>query len=127
MPAKAKYHLRRDGRMEATRTDPHTGKRIHFYGRTAREIDAQIMAYTSKQETGPLFQETANEWWDIHSLTLAPNSLKNYKPAFRRAADEFGPIPIWQIVPRDIKRFIAVFPVEAGPRRRYPPSFLFAI
>lgn len=109
MPTKNKYHMRPDGLLETTRTDPHTHKRIHFYGHTAREIDVQIMEYTSKQETGALFREIATEWWDLHSPTLAPNSLKNYKPAYRRAVDEFGAVPIKQIVPRDVKRFITVF------------------
>lgn len=116
MPPKPKYHLRPDGLMETTRTDPRTGKRIHFYGHSVRDIDAQIMAYTAKQETGVLFQAVAKEWWDAHSATLAPNSLKNYKPAYRRAVDEFGNIPIRQISPRDIKHFIAAF--SRGGRAR---------
>lgn len=116
MPAKPKYHLRPNGLMETTRTDPHTHKRIHFYGYTAREIDAQIMEYTSKQETGLLFKAVAEDWWNAHSSTLAPNSLKNYKPAYRRAVDEFGDTPIRQIAPRDIKRFITAF--SRGDRAR---------
>lgn len=109
MPAKSKYHLRPDGLLETTRTDPHTHKRIHFYGHTARDIDVQIMEYATRQENGPHFSTIAKEWWDVHSLTLAPNSLKNYKPAYRRAVDEFGDTPIRQIVPRDVKRFITAF------------------
>lgn len=109
MAVKSKYHVRPDGLMETTRTDPHTHKRIHFYGHTAREVDTQIMEYATRQESGPRFSDIAKEWWNVHSLTLAPNSLKNYKPAYRRAADEFGDIPIRRIAPRDIKRFITAF------------------
>lgn len=116
MPSNPKYHRRSDGLMETTRTDPRTHKRIHFYGHSARDIDAQIMAYTSKQEAGVLFKEVATEWWDVHSPTLAPNSLKNYKPAYRRAVDEFGESPIRQITPRDVKKFITTF--SRGQRAR---------
>lgn len=67
------------------------------------------MEYSTRQETGPSFADIAKEWWDLHSPTLAPNSLKNYKPAYRRAVDEFGDIPIRRIAPRDIKRFLTAF------------------
>lgn len=109
MPKKSKYHLRPDGLLEATRTDKRTGKRIHFYGHTAREIDEQIMAFSSAQERGRLFSEVAREWQNEHWPTLAPNTLRGYSPAYRRAVEEFGPTPIRQIRPQDIKRYINDF------------------
>ena len=53
----SKYHRRKDGLLETTRTDRRTGKRIHFYGKTDREIDQQILEYTSRMETGRTFRE----------------------------------------------------------------------
>ena len=105
----SKYHRRPDGRLETTRTDKRTMKRIHFYGYSDREIDAQIMAFTTKAERGRLFKEIADEWEDQHFPTLAPNSLKCYKPAYRRALDEFGEETIRKIRPQDIKRFLTEF------------------
>lgn len=106
---KEKYHRRADGLLESTRTDKRTGKRIHFYGHTAAEIDTQIMAYTSKSERGRLFEEVAQEWRDLHFPTLAANTLRGYRPAYQRALNEFGNEPIRQIKPQDIKRFLVEF------------------
>lgn len=106
---KTKYHRRADGLLETTRTDPRTGKRIHFYGHTDREIDAQILTYTTRQERGRLFKEIAEEWSDQHFPTLALNTLKSYKPAYERAVAHFGEIPMRKIRPQDIKAFINDF------------------
>lgn len=113
---KSRYHLRPDGLLEATRTDKRTGKRVHFYGHSDREIDRQIMEFTTIQERGRLFKEVAKEWKDQHFPTLAPNTLRGYRPAYQRAVDEFGDGPIRQIRPQDIKRFIMDF--SRGGRAR---------
>lgn len=112
----SRYHKRKDGLLETTRTDRRTGKRIHFYGHTDREIDQQIMEYTSRMERGRLFREVANEWAEFHLPTLAPNTLKGYRPALVRAIDEFGDEPIQQIKPRDVKTFLVRF--SRGGRAR---------
>lgn len=109
MAKKSKYHRRADGLLETTRTDKRTGKRVHFYGHTDREIDDQIMEYTTRQERGRLFKEVAAEWNDVHFPTLAPNTLKGYKPAYARAVEHFGEEPITKIRPQDIKAFINEF------------------
>lgn len=107
--AKTKYHRRADGLLETTRTDKRTGKRVHFYGHTDREIDDQIMEYISCQERGRLFKEVAKEWCDAHFPTLAPNTLKGYKPAYARAVERFGDEPMRKIRPQDVKAFIGAF------------------
>lgn len=109
MAKKSKYHRRADGLLETTRTDKRTGKRIHFYGHTDREIDDQIMEYTSQQERGRLFKEVAKEWKDQHFPTLAHNTLRGYNPAYARAVDHFGDDPIRRIRPQDVKSFINDF------------------
>ena len=105
----SKYHRRKDGLLETTRTDRRTGKRIHFYGKTDREIDQQILEYTSRVETGRTFREVADEWAESHFPTVAPTTLKGYRPALRRAVDEFGDEPIQTITARDIKAFLVAF------------------
>lgn len=109
MAKKSKYHERKDGLLETTRTDKRTGKRVHFYGHSDREIDDQIMEYTSKQQRGRLFKEVAEEWSDLHFLTLAPNTLKSYRPAYLRAVEHFGDDPIRTVRPQDVKAFINEF------------------
>ena len=109
MAKKSRYHRRPDGLLETTRTDKRTGKRIHFYGHTDREIDEQIMAYTAAQERGRLFKEVSENWKAEHWPTLAPNTLRGYNPAYNRAVDEFGDTPVRQIRPQDIKRYINEF------------------
>ena len=109
MAKKSRYHRRPDGLLETTRTDKRTGKRIHFYGRTDREIDEQIMAYTAAQERGRLFREVASDWQAEHWPTLAPNTLRGYRPAYARSVEHFGDTPVRQIRPQDIKRFITEF------------------
>lgn len=107
--AKNKYHRRADGLLETTRTDPRTGKRIHFYGHTDREIDNQIMEYSERTKQGRTFKEVAEEWESIHFPTLAANTLKSYRPAYKRAVEHFKDEYIRQIRPQDIKAFINSF------------------
>lgn len=109
MARKSKYHRRKDGLLETTRTDSRTGKRIHFYGRTDREIDDQILAYVSRQENGRSFKEIAEEWHDQHFPSLAPNTLRGYRPAYQRAIDHFGERAARSIRPQDVKSFISDF------------------
>lgn len=116
MAKKSRYHRRPDGLLETTRTDKRTGRRVHFYGHTDREIEEQIMAYTAAQERGRLFSEVAKDWMDEHWPTLAPNTLRGYNPAYHRAIDQFGDTPIRQIRPQDIKRYINEF--SRGGRAR---------
>lgn len=107
--AKTKYHRRSDGLLETTRTDKRTGKRVHFYGHTDREIDQQIMDYANRVERGRDFSEVAEEWEEAHFPTLAPNTLRGYRPAYKRAVEHFGDTPIRRIRPQDVKSFINEF------------------
>lgn len=109
MAKKSRYTKRADGLLETTRTDKRTGKRIHFYGHTDREIEEQIMAFTSDQNRGRLFKEVAKEWHDQHWPTLASNTLRSYRPAYARAVEEFGNQPISKITPPNVKKYINEF------------------
>lgn len=73
----SRYHRRPDGLLETTQTDNRTGKRIHFYGRSDREIDRQIMEFSAEQNRGRLFKAVVEEWHDLHWLTLAYSTMRS--------------------------------------------------
>lgn len=100
---------RADGRLETSRKDPRTGKVVHFYGATERELNRKILEWQDMGERGRLFSEVAGEWEAIHFPTLAANTLKGYRPALRRAVETFGSIPIRQLRPADVKGYINKF------------------
>lgn len=103
---KSRYYRRADGLYEATRTDPRTGKRIHFYGHSPREVDRKIMEYTTAAEQGRLFSVVADEWWGEIYDTVAASTLKGYTAAYHRALDEFGDDPIRQVTAQQIRNYL---------------------
>lgn len=105
MPKK-QYYRRSDGLYEVTRTDPRTGKRVHFYGHSQREVDRKIMEYTTAAERGRLFSVVADEWWGEIYDTVAPSTLKGYKAAYHAIVDEFGDQPIRAITPQQIRNYL---------------------
>ena len=98
---------RKDGLYEQKITI--NGKRHTFYGKTKAEINVKIRNFKEKEEQGALFADVADEWWEVHSLKLAPNSLKNYKPSYNRAIEHFNQTPIKDIAPQDISNYIKKF------------------
>lgn len=103
---KSRYYRRPDGLYEVTRTDPRTGKRVHFYGHSQREVDRKIMEYTAASERGRLFRVVADEWWGEIYDTVAPSTRMGYTAAYHRALDEFGDNPIRQITPQQIRNYL---------------------
>lgn len=101
----AKATKRADGRLVKTIVDPRTGKRKYFYGDTMREINAKIIEFKSDVEHGRMFEEVAQEWWDLASPDFKLQTLKPYRPAFRRIVDAFGQMNINDVKPRDISLF----------------------
>ena len=77
----AKLAKRPDGRCVKTITDPRTGKRVYFYGKTEREINRKIMEYSQKLEMGRTFIEVSADWWDEAEASLAYQSQKSYRAA----------------------------------------------
>lgn len=65
----ARAKARADGLVERTKT--YDGKRVHFYGKTAKEVAAKIDEYERQREAvkenGSLFEDVAGEWWENHS------------------------------------------------------------
>lgn len=101
-----KLKKRADGRYVKTFTDPQTGKRKCFYGKTEREIDRKILEYHSKKEAGRTFKEVADEWWDQTEPTLAVQSVSGYRVAMQRAVDHFGDEPIKDITAMQLVHYL---------------------
>lgn len=98
---------RKDGRFQEKLII--NGKVRYFYGKTKTEVLRKVRAYEEEQERGKLFKDVADEWWEVHEPTLAPNSLKAYKPARTRAIKVFNNTPIKEILPPHINTAIEDF------------------
>ena len=107
-----KNKKRADGRLLKTMTDPRTGKRVYFYGKTEREINRKIMEYSQKIETGRSFKEISDEWWEEACPLLAYQSQKSYKPAKKRADNHFNGVPIKDIKAKDITAFLHILAAQ---------------
>lgn len=103
---KSRYYRRADGLYEVTRTDPRTGKRVHFYGRSQREVDRKIMEYTAASERGRLFRVVADEWWGEICETIASSTVKGYRAPYNGVVSEFGDDPIRSITPQQIRNYL---------------------
>lgn len=103
---KQKATRRADGRVVKTVTDPRTGRRLYFYGKTEREVNRKMLLFTESASIGRTFAEVADEWWSDALERIEYNTQGGYKPALKRAVDEFGNTPIKEIKPSDIVRFL---------------------
>ena len=100
------YTVRADGRMVTSLIDRKTGKRIYFYGTTAREIKQKIFEYNQKQESGELFQVISDDWWEEAEPQLAFQSRRGYLQAKKRADLEFADVHIKDIQPKDVTAYL---------------------
>ena len=101
-----KLKKRADGRYVKTFTDPRTGKRKSFYGKTEREIDKKILEYHTGITNGRTFREVADDWWEEAEPELAVQSVRGYDVARRRAVEFFGDQLIREIAPRHISKYL---------------------
>ena len=87
----ARAKARADGLIERTKT--YDGKRVHFYGKTAKEVAAKIDEYERQREAvkenGPLFEDVAGEWWETHSKNIKTGAERAYKGSYKAALEEF--------------------------------------
>lgn len=88
----SKAKSRTDGLIEKTKTI--NGKRIHFYGKTVREvqkkIDEAVAGAENKKEYGEPFEDVAEQFWKWKEPKLRYGSLKNYKSKVDRASSWFS-------------------------------------
>ena len=102
--AKKKIYQRPDGLYEKKVTI--NGKRVAFRGKTEREIVQKMVAYQQKAESGPSFEEMADEWWAYKESRLSPNTVNGYRVAKRRAVDRFGNTPIKDITTTQVRAWL---------------------
>lgn len=102
----AKTIHRNDGRLSRIITDPRTGKRIYFYGKTDRELNRKILDYTRKAELGRTFAEVADEWWGEAYDAISPTSVRGYRVAKDSALEYFGDMTIREITARDVYAYM---------------------
>ena len=104
-----KLKKRADGRYCKSMSDPKTGKRIYFYGKSEREINSKILEYQEQCKRGRVFADVAEDWWEETEPTLSPNSLHSYRIPMHRAIDEFGSSPMTEITARDVQIYLTRF------------------
>lgn len=102
--AKKKIYQRPDGLYEKKVTI--NGKRVAFRGKTEREIVQKMVAYQQRAESGPGFEEMADEWWEYKESRLSPNTVNGYRVAKRRAVDRFGNTPIKDITTTQVRAWL---------------------
>lgn len=102
-----KLKRRADGRYQKSIVDSRTGKKVFFYGKTEKELNQKILAYTGEQEKGASFQDVADSWWDKAQDSLAIQSITTYKPALKRLCEFFKNKSIIEIKPMEISYFLS--------------------
>lgn len=97
----ARAKARADGLIERTKT--YDGKRVHFYGKTAKEVAAKIDEYERQREAvkenGSLFEDVAKEWWENHSKNIKTGAERAYKGSYKAALEEFSGYRMKEITP----------------------------
>lgn len=100
----SKPKTRPDGLIEKTKTI--NGKRLHFYGKSSREvqkkIDDAIACAAEKSERGDLFEDVAKAFWAWKEPKLKYGSVKSYRPKVDKAIDWFGGCGMKEITSTDI-------------------------
>lgn len=102
-----KLKRRADGRYQKVIVDKRTGKKVFFYGKTEKELNQKILAYTGEQERGASFQDIAASWWAEAQDNLAVQSITTYKPALKRLTSFFNTKSIKDIKPMEISYFLS--------------------
>ena len=93
---------RSDGRYELTRTID--GKKVHFYGKTKREVEEKIAAYRKREDEGVLFSELADEWYE-QFVGDHPSSERAVRSHYNRLKKALGGIPAKKITPKMMTTF----------------------
>lgn len=101
--AKAKYYQRPDGLYETSRKV--NGKRVVFRGRTCREVDQKILAFSEEQELGREFPVVADEWFALREGEISQSTNLSYSLTIKRIKEAF-PQRIGEIKAIDLTRYI---------------------
>ena len=91
---------RRDGLYERTRTV--NGKRVHFYGKTIKELNNKIMNYRQENDGSVTFGKIAERYFTNYS-NEHPQSIRSVKRHVDRLAETFGDDAAGSLTPRDFQ------------------------
>lgn len=102
----ANVKRRADGLIERCRTI--NGKKRHFYGRTAREVQAKIDAAIAEaatiKEKGESFRTVAEDFWAWKEPTIKYGSQRGYRHKVEVVTEWFGDFGMREITATDINR-----------------------
>ena len=97
---------RADGRYLKQITDKRTGRKICFYGKTAREVNQKILQYTEKAIQGATFGEIAEDWWEEKQEELDPRVASTRKYCVNTTIAYFRDCKLAEIEPKDITLYL---------------------
>jgi len=83
------------------------GKVKEITAKTQKDLKKKLADLDISSFDSMRFDRIAEEWWNVHSRTLAPNTLRGYKPAVERAMS-FS-CPIASVTMNDVQNLISSF------------------
>lgn len=87
------------------------GKRVAFYGKSDREVEAKYQSYLLTEHEPPkpkvrTFDQVADDWWETKSDEIAPGSLRVYRARYKEVRAEFAGVPVNEILPMTIVTYL---------------------
>ena len=101
--AKAKMYKRPNGLYEKVYTID--GKKVHFYGKTEREILEKYRNYQTKKTEEETFTSVADKWREQYENQVEYYTFHKSNAHYLRAVDYFGDTIISEITPQNVNQF----------------------
>ena len=108
-----KITKRKDGLLQASLLNPHTGKRVYVYAKTEKEVEKKIRQkqrdFAKKEQEKPrcTLSSCIDNWFDIHQNSgIAWNTIDSYRKPIKDCKAYFGQRKIADILPLEIDEFI---------------------
>nr|DAU66730.1 MAG TPA: Integrase [Caudoviricetes sp.] len=98
-------YKRKDGRYQEKLTI--NGKARYFYGHSKKEVLEKLRNYKEKQAAVYLFNNIADDWWDIKTEEIEHTTSRGYYHLYIRAKKDFENIPINEITIIQLNKSIA--------------------
>lgn len=104
-----KTYQRKDGRFRKKVTVGGVSK--YIYGKTAREMWANVEKYKSGIINGPGFSAFSDDWLESVRADLSPNTVNNsYTPIINRLQAYFGDQLVSSITPANVNAYVLQMP-----------------